>query len=560
VESDDLASLAGYAAIGLLVERAATTGVGFVLNKGNAASIVRLCRLLDGLPLAIELAASRLGAMSAPELSGRLERSFRILQSSRRTVLPRHRSLWATIDWSYHLLDEREQRLFARLAVFAGSFDLEAAEQVCHGAEVDEADVTSVVASLVAKSMVTADPASETTRYRLLETVRQYARERLTALGELDATRDRHARYMAELTERAGVGLLGPNEAYWVERLARNYDNLRVAVQWAIASRDGDLALRLVVGLPDFTCWRIGYEFTEWSEAALRLLDGHTHPLAAAVYGGAARGAWCRGDFPRATRLALASGAPEWVEGTSRCAKPQDVLAVVALYEGRVDEAVRHYERQVELARTAGDPLRLSWALFHLAACHAVRRDPLAGRPEAEEALALARPTGNPTAVAIGLYGLGLALKKTDPERAVLLLDESAETSASVRNRWFYGVASMEAAATRAIYGDPTTARLELLNVLEHWDRLGEWTQQWLNLRYITRLLVRLGQHEAAALLHGSLRAGGKPSPLQTTQIAELRDRLGDGFDDAVARGAAMPRHEVVAYARACLTGAAIAS
>ena len=181
-----------------------------------------------------------------------------------------------------------------------------------------------------------------------------------------------------------------------MERLSRAYDDLRVAVQWAITRQETDLALRLVVRLPDFAYWRVGYELADWSEAALQLPTAGTHPLAPAVYGGAARGAWCLGDYPRAIRLARASGELEWVDGTSRCAKPGDVLAVIAGYEGRIEEAIAHYERQVDLARPAADPPRLNWALFHLAMCRAAVRDPLAGRLEAEEALSAAREAGRP--------------------------------------------------------------------------------------------------------------------------------------------------------------------
>ena len=451
----------------------------------------------------------------------------------------------------------RERTLFARLSVFAGGFDLDGAHAVCGDPADTEDDTLDLLAGLVDKSMVTADHTADTTWYRLLETMRQYGRERLVEAADLDPTRDRHARYLVGLTKRAGLGLLGPDEALWVERLSRAYDDLRVAVHWAITTQDADIALRLVVNLPDFACWRVGYELTGWSEAAMRLPDAAASPLAAAVYGGAARGAWCLGDYPRATRLAMAAGETDWVEGTARCGKPGDVLAVIAGYKGRIDEAIAHYERQVELARAAVDPPRLNWALFHLAMCRAAIHDPLAGRVEAEEALAVARGSGgNPTAVCLGLLGVGRALRGKDPAAALALLDESAEVAASVRNRWFYAFARMYAAATHGMHSDPVVAANAFLEVLDVWDRLGDWSQQWLSLLYVTRLLIRVGADAEAVTLHHALVAAAKPAPFDADRLAALAGSLGaERFETAARWGSAMDGPAVVAFVRSSLGG-----
>jgi hypothetical protein len=388
--------------------------------------------------------------------------------------------------------------------------------------------------------------------------MRQYGRERLVDLAELDAIRDRHARYLVDLATQAGIGLLGPDEAHWVERLSRAYDDLRVAVQWAITRQETDLALRLVVRLPDFAYWRVGYELADWSEAALQLPTAGTHPLAPAVYGGAARGAWCLGDYPRAIRLARASGELEWVDGTSRCAKPGDVLAVIAGYEGRIEEAIAHYERQVDLARPAADPPRLNWALFHLALCRAAVRDPLAGRLEAEEALSAAREAGrpNPTALCLGLLGVGRAVQRTDPAAALALLEESAEAAASVRNRWFYAFARMYAAATHGVHSDPAVAAGAFLEVFDVWERLGDWSQQWLSLLYVTWVLIRIGAAADAVTLHHALVAAAKPAPLDADRLAALAETLGaEAFDAAARRGSGMDGPAVVAFVRSSLRG-----
>jgi hypothetical protein len=177
------------------------------------------------------------------------------------------------------------------------------------------------------------------------------------------------------------------------------------------------------------------------------------------------------------------------------------------------------------------------WTLYYVAICRAVRRVPEEGVAAAEEALAVARETGNPSALSMGHYALGLVLKKVHPEQALVLLDEAARLAADVQNFWWEGIALMEAAATRAVHGDPAEGAAALVVVLDHWDHVGDWTQQWLNLRYVVRLLTRLGAEHEATMLHHSLLAAGKPSPLKTA-----------------GPGLALPAPEAVALARETLS------
>jgi predicted ATPase len=540
-------------AAALFADRALAVRPDFDPHAETGTAVADICRQLDGLPLAIELAAARMRAMNAAEVADRLAGSVRIVRGGARHAPARHQSLVAAVDWSYRLLDEPERTLFARLSVFAGGFDLEAAHGVCGGETADD-DTLELLAGLVEKSMVDVDHGPGATRYRLLETMRQYGRDRLDARGELDATRGRHARYLVDLTERAARGLLGPQEARWVDRLLGVYDDLRLALRWAVAAGEVDLAMRLVAGLPDFAYWRVGYELADWAEDALALPGAAAHPLAGAVRGGAARGAWCLGDYPRATRLARASGPAEWVTGAARCGQPGDVLAVIAGYRGRIDEALSHYRRQVELGRLAADPLRLNWALFHLAMCRAAVHEPLAGQAEAEEALALARTTGNPTGICLGLLGVGRALQRRDPETALAMLDESAEVADSVRNRWFAAFARMYAAATRAVHAEPAVAAAAFVRVLDDWERLGDWSQQWLSLTYTLRLLERLGADEDAVVLQHALVGAGLPAPTDGAGPAALVDRLGpQRYAAAAATGSSIDGAAVVAHVRAGL-------
>jgi predicted ATPase/DNA-binding SARP family transcriptional activator len=519
-------------------------------DRETEGTVADICRRLDGLPLAIELAAARMRVMSASEVAQRLG-DARLLAGRSRTAQPRHQSLTAAIDWSYRLLSECEQRLFTRLSVFAGGGDLAAVHAVCAEPDTTETETLDLLTALVDKSMVVTASGPGGTRYRVLETLRAYGRERLPDDGPLSR---RHAEHFVGVAERAARGVQGPDERLWVERTLPEIDNFRAAFQRAFADRDADLCLRLVTSLPEVSQVRVGwYEAASWAERALELTPGD-HPLFIAGVGAAARGAWFLGDFARAQRLAARAGGRVPARGTARSGYPADVAADVALYEGDVDTALRHYRSQVVLARRDVDPIRLVWTLYYVAICHAVRRAPEVGLPAARECLRVAEATANPTAMSMAHYTLGLVLKKADPPRALALFDKAADLAVSVHNFWWQGIALMEAAATRGVHGDPAAAAGSFVDVLDHWDRVGDCTQQWLNLRYVVRLLVRLGAEQDALTLHHCLLAVGKPSPLDACRAGRLLDGpSGERFAAAVAHGSGLSAAEAVRLARSCL-------
>ena len=400
---------------------------------------------------------------------------------------------------------------------------------------------------------MTVRTSSERSRYGLLETLRAFGRERLREVGADDAVGRAHARYFAALAGELGSALHGPDERAWVERTLPDYDNLRTAFDRAVADRDVDTALALVTSVSELVHLRVGYEWARWAERALDLVDGD-HPLRIAAIGAAARGAWNRGEFAGARALAERAGGVAPGRGTARIAYPGDVLADVALYEGDAVAALRHYEAEVRRARADDDPIRLVWTLYYVAVCRAVLRTPEQGMAAARESVDVAVTTGNPTALSMAHYALGLVLKKSDPERALARFDEAAGLAASVRNFWWHGIALMEAAATRAVHADPASGAAALAVVLDHWDRVGDWTQQWLNLRYVVRLLVRLGADEDAVVLHHALVAAGKPSPLDARRLERAAAALGaDGVAAAARRGSALTGPGAVALARARL-------
>jgi predicted ATPase/DNA-binding SARP family transcriptional activator len=538
-------------AVALFADRAMAHRPEFRLDRDAEDAVVEICRRLDGLPLAIELAAARIRAMSATELAHRLDSSR--LAHATRGAAPRHQSLVAAIDWSYRLLSEPERALFARLSLFAGGFDLDAAHGVCADPGSTEEDTLDLLVGLVEKSMVIARGGTGRSRYLVLETLRAYGRDRLDEAGLADRFGRRHAAWFTALAEQGARAVHGPDERDWVERVLPDFDNLRAAFERAAADRDAELALRLVTSLPELAHLRVGYESASWAERALDLADPG-HPLFAAAVGAAARGAWNRGDFAHARSLAALAGGRVPGRGTGRVAYPGDVLADVALYEGHAGAALRHYRGEVERARRDDDPIRLVWTLYYVAVCHAVRRTPEEGLPAAEEAVRVAEPTANPTARSMARYALGLVLKKSDPDRALALFDEAGELAASVRNFWWHGIALMEGAATRAVHADPGRACRDFLDVLDHWERVGDWSQQWIVLRYVVRLLARVDAAEDAVTLHAALGAAGRSSPLDAARLADLADDLGDErYAAAVAAGSKLSGSAVVAHARIAL-------
>ncbi|HET9682662.1 MAG TPA: NB-ARC domain-containing protein, partial [Gemmatimonadaceae bacterium] len=258
----------------LFVERARAVKSTFVLTDENRASVVQICRQLDGLPLALELAAARLRALTTKQIADRLDDRFRLLTTGNRAALPRHQTLRAAIDWSHDLLDARERLLLARLSAFGGGFTLEAAEQVCGGEGLPPADVLDLVAELVEKSLVQMREADDTARYRLLETVRQYGAERLAERGETEVMQRRHAEFFFALAMEAEPHLSTTTRPAWVRRLRHELDNLRQALTWS-REHDEEMHVRLV-GMLHWFWFSTGQwpEARQWLRSALTLPAG----------------------------------------------------------------------------------------------------------------------------------------------------------------------------------------------------------------------------------------------------------------------------------------------
>jgi predicted ATPase/DNA-binding SARP family transcriptional activator/DNA-binding CsgD family transcriptional regulator len=299
----DVDELGGYESARLFADRASRRQPGFALTPENATAVARVCAGLDGIPLAIELAAARVGTLSAEQISGRLEHSLKLLTISERTADHRHRTLRAALDWSHELLDMPERVLFRRLSAFSGGFTLEAAEGVGVGGGIEEEDVLDLLSRLVDESLVVAEESWESgARYRLLEPVRQYARENLGEGVEAGTVARRHAEWYLALAEEADRESGGPGHAGWLRRLETEHDNLRAALRWSLEGGDVELGLRLAGALWLFWFTR-GYasEGREWLERGVSL--GHSPAARARALNGAGWIVMFQGDFAAARTL-----------------------------------------------------------------------------------------------------------------------------------------------------------------------------------------------------------------------------------------------------------------
>ena len=419
--------------VALFVDRAQRVDADFTLTAENSSAVVTVCRRLDGVPLAIELAAARIIAMSPAELARGLDRRFETLAGGRRRAVQRHQTLRAAIDWSYELCSEPERRLLARLSVFAGGFTRDAAEGVCSGDSIEPGRVFECLAGLVAQSLVVAQRHGPDTRYRLLETIREYGEDRLADRDETAALRRRHAEYYRDFARLVQEEVQGPRQIEAGGRLVAEHENLLGAMNYAIDTEDVDLAFRLLYNTSRI--WQIGYGL-QLPVDAIGLPGAAEHPLYPFGLAVAAGRAANRGERHSAETLCDDALAAAQRLGSD----PEDhvdqlvssVRATLAFGVGALHDAATHMEHFMEIARSAGRLPEVASALQAAATFHAMAGDPDAAIPLASEGLALARQVGQPTAIALNLAALAAALADQDPQRARALLRESIELRASL--------------------------------------------------------------------------------------------------------------------------------
>jgi predicted ATPase len=519
-------TLIRYEAVRLFIERAVLAQPAFALTHDNAAAVARICHQLDGIPLAIELAAARVKLMAVEQIAARLDDRFRLLTGGSRSALPRHQTLRATIDWSYGLLSEPERTLLQRLSVFAGGWTLEAAEAVCAGEGVAGREVLELQGHLVDKSLVLVEGgAGGEARYRLLATIRQYAADRLVEAGVAGPTHQRHQVWCVALAEVAEPELWGPQQAQWLERLEQEHDNLRMGLEWSLAEEEGgELALRLVGAL--FRFWGVrGYlsEGSRWLDAALAKGARATPRSRARALRGAGLLARQQAELERARTLfdqALA---------LYRELDDKRGLALTLLGRGRVAFAQGEYERAracydeaLGLAREIAATDIVSTSLSNLGELARVRGDYEVARALYQEALETLGER-NPRQRAVTLFDLGQVSLAADDSRAA---------------RGFY----RDSLATSARLGD----RSMVANVLEGLAGVGvfqghpERAAQLLGAAEALRKAINAPIQPADLPLYERTVTAGRAALGETDFVAAWNEGVEMALEDAIALALAL--------------------
>jgi len=422
----DAAIVAANPACALFVQRAQAVSPAFRLTATNAETVVTICRRLDGLPLAIELAAARLRLFPLDGLLARMERRLDLLTAGPRTSDPRQQTLRGTIAWSYQLLDPTARLLLARLAVFVGGAALPAVEAICTDEQLPPGALIDALDSLIAGSLLRQrDDQSDEARFDMLEVLREFAGEQLAAAGERETLRRRHASFYGSLAERAERELLGPEQVGWLDHLEREHENLRAALQWALAEAPPELALTWAAALARFW-WLRGHlsEGRRWLQFALTRPTGASSVARARALYWAGILAIHQGDYP-AAETALVEGH-EWYETAGEqggVALALNALGVIDNRQGNHTRARACYEQSLAIARERGDSERIATGLNNLGYTLLLLGQFAAAGKALRTSLALARQVEDTQGEAFALTNLGLlALRQGRTQRARSLL------------------------------------------------------------------------------------------------------------------------------------------
>ena len=526
-----LAGLRGYASVRLFAERAHAAAPGFELTSENAEAVAEICRRLDGLPLAIELAAARVRLLPPQALLARLDDRMSLLTGGARDLPERQRTLRNTLDWSFGLLSPAEQALFSRLGVFPGTFDLEAAEAVggAHGsapAGQDQAEeIIDTLGSLVDASLIRDAERAGRPRFSLLETIRDYARERLRESGQWKEAHDRHAAHFLELAESARAGLEGPGQVAWLDRLEAEHDNLGAAISWFLDQDQPGPALQL--GAMTWQYW--------W-------LRGHTEE--SARYG----------------EVIVASGEklPPGQLGYAQIG-----LGVLLILSGDKARAQVLFEQALALFRRLGDKRGIAIATGYLGHLAALRGDYGKARKLLTESLASPQELGDDVSIALMYNFLGqIPLRQGDNDAAARLFSQGLDAARRVPDRFPLLISLYDLALSSQAREDLAGAAGFLREGLSVASDAGDESSVGY---YLQRLAALARQREdpgravrllaaADALLQaagtGWLLAYAATAPSDDDALPGLRSRMGDAtFQQAWAQGAAMGRQRAVEYA-----------
>ena len=563
--ADDHEDLSQYEAVGLFVERAVSAAPGFLLTGENAATVARICERLDGMPLAIELAAARVRMLSVGQISHRLDDALALLTGGSRTAPSRHKTLRGALDWSHGLLPEAERALFRRLSVFVGGFGLGTAESVCGGDGLGGDDVLGLLSRLVDKSLVVVSDRGEEARYRLLATVRQYAAEKLLASGEERGVGRRHAAYFLGLAGDAEAALREPGQERWLDRLEMEIGNLRAAVRRSVETgepKDVEVGLKLAGSLWRF-CYLRGYygQGRAWLETALASGTSAPSEVRARALTGAGVLALLQCEYARAEgRLREALALCRKLGDGPGEASVLQVLGSVARERGLYGRSEEYHEESLALCRRLGDEYEAARSLNYLAFVAWLQEKYARTGELSGSSLATFRRLGDAEGVTWALINLGsAALYGGETRRAEALLEEALSTArrAGYREGVAWSLNQLGTAAGR--YGDHGGAERLLRESLKIHRKLGD---RWRIASVIENLAGTARARdlpERAARLFGASEAlrGRLCAPIPPAELADRDDGLravgadlDEGrFERALAAGRAMGLEEATTLA-----------
>ena len=584
-----VSALMQYEAVRLFIDRAIAGVSTFTVTDDNAPALAQICRRLDGIPLAIELAAARVKVLSVEQITKRLDDRFRLLTGGSRTALPRQQTLRAMIDWSYNQLSEKERVLFNRTSVFMGGWTLEAVEAICSDESIEEYEVLDTLTGLVDKSLLVAEERKGEKRYSLLETVRQYARDKLLESGEAEVLRERHLEWYLGLAEKAEPELEGPDQVEWIDRLELELDNLRVALEWSLGSKgkpeegdpirsrsdphspngereEAEQGLRLGMAIAHFF-YKRGYlsEGREWLERLLAMTGSavSASPLTVVrvkALDAAGSLALFQLDHAAARAFMKESLGLKREHGDKHgVASSLSNLGMVAQYEGDYSQAMVLLEESLAIGRSLGDTKIIAESLMQRGVMAHYQGDYATARRHLEESLAVSR-TSNDRDVSPPLGALGyLALDQGDYTRARTAFEERLAIWQEVGYERHIALSVSSLGSLALAEGDYVTARVRFEESLTIWSETGDRG----GIAFLLAVFAELAIAEAqpwralrlagvAAMLrekHGTPLALGLRAKLEHTLHLVKSAYSGEDEETAWAEGRAMSMEEAISFA-----------
>ena len=509
----------------------------------EADAVVEICQRLDGIPLAIELAASRMASMTAGEVRDRLDDRFRLLVGSRRG-LERHHTLRHTVAWSYDLLDDAEKTVLERCSVFAGGFDLQSACAVGGPEDVDDYAVLDLLDALVRKSLLIADRSTGRTRFSMLETIRQFAEEHLVARGEATEARNAHARYFAGRETDIMALWDSPQQRAAYDWFTIELANLRAAFRWAANHDDLDVAATIAIYASRLGMYVEQYEPIAWAEDLIEPARAADHPALATLYV-VASGCFMAGRPEAAVRY---SDAGQTILNSGHGTVPDGFESFVAYayaYIGQPERTIAWCRAQLARGRDTHFARRTLVIALVIANRGNEARAATDGLIEAAEA------TRNPRTLAFALYAYGVAFRNADPDRAREALYRSLVIAHNSGDRGDESNLAGMLAGLEALHGDPLAAFDYVTMAIRNHHDSGNHTHVRLDLAELAVILHRLRRHESAATIAGfALTPLTKAHPGLNAAITHLREVIGDQTYGSLAhKGETMTTAEMVTYA-----------